>query len=378
MVRVRAFLALVALAVVALVTRPAEAHPLLQDHLEIVRDPRAESEVTILITSTLRATLTALGRAPRAGAFYAPDEVERAVQEGLPYLLAHLHVEIDHVPVTPTAADVSLTGPVTQPVHRLLDTEKLFSRATLRFRAPGRRPSTISLSHTMLTDVVEPSGARFSLDYVVADAPGGARVLRAGETLDLPLGAARASSSGETFVSFLREGALHILGGFDHLLFLAAIALGALRVRSLFVVVAAFTLAHTVTLTLATLGLVHVPAAIVEPLIGVSIVVAAALALTGRARGRALTAFGFGLVHGLGFASGLDAALGGDRAHLALALLAFTVGIEVVQQALVLPAFALARAARKTPRGTRVVEWATLIVIVLGALFVVQALKRGG
>ncbi|MFO0670610.1 MAG: hypothetical protein U0235_13425 [Polyangiaceae bacterium] len=60
-----------------------------------------------------------------------------------------------------------------------------------------------------------------------------------------------------------------------------------------------------------------------------------------------------------------------------LALAAFTLGIELVQQA-VLPLYALIRAAWARARGALVIEWATLVVVVLGVLFVIQALKRGG
>ena len=380
-----ATVALMTLMTLALFVGRAEAHPLHQDRLEIMPDPSVRGGFSIVITSAIGTTMTALGREPRAGAFYAPDEVSRAVADGLPYLLAHLHVEIDHVAVRPGGAEVALAEPVTSPVHRLADEDRVRSRAVLRYRAQTDTPRTLTLRHDMLTDVVDRNGARWSLDYVIADAGHAPRVLRANEPLELPFpGAGSTRSAGGTFASFFREGVFHILTGFDHLLFLAAIVLGARRARSLFFVVGAFTVAHTLTLALATMGLVRIPAAVVEPLIGASIVVAAALSLTrlreeaASERGRAAVAFVFGLVHGLGFASGLTAALAEDRSHLALALVAFTLGIELVQQGLVLPFYALVRAARARTRGALVVEWATLVVVVLGVLFVIQALKRGG
>ena len=384
-----ATVALMTLMTLALFGGHAEAHPLHQDRLEIAPDPSDRAAFSIVVTSAIGTTMTALGREPRAGAFYAPDEVSRAVADGLPYLLAHLHVEIDHVPVLPGGAEVALAEPVTRPVHRLADEDRVRSRTVLRYRAQSDAPRTITLRHDMLTDVVDRNGVRWSLDYVIADAGNAPRVLRADEPLELPFpGAGRTRGTGGTFASFFREGVFHILTGFDHLLFLAAIVLGAQRARSLFFVVGAFTVAHTLTLTLATMGIVRIPAAVVEPLIGASIVVAAALSLTRlradtasdreRERGRIAVAFVFGLVHGLGFASDLTAALAEDRSHLVLALAAFTLGIELVQQGLVLPLYALIRAARARARGALVIEWATLVVVVLGVLLVIQALKRGG
>ncbi|MFO0670611.1 MAG: hypothetical protein U0235_13430 [Polyangiaceae bacterium] len=97
--------------------------------------------------------------------------MSRAVADGLPLrLLAHLHVEIDHVPVPPGGAEVALAEPVTRPVHRLADEDRARSRTVLRYRAQSDAPRTITLRHDMLTDVVDRNGVRWSLDYVIADA----------------------------------------------------------------------------------------------------------------------------------------------------------------------------------------------------------------
>ena len=142
---------------------------------------------------------------------------------------------------------------------------------------------------------------------------------------------------------FLRLGLWHILSGLDHLAFVLALVLAASRMttvprplRNLVVVLSAFTVAHAITLMLAGLDLVHLPARAVETTIALSIAVAAADAWAGcnRLRVRVALVFAFGLVHGLGFADILGAAqLRG--AMLVSALLCFNFGIELGQLALV-------------------------------------------
>lgn len=153
------------------------------------------------------------------------------------------------------------------------------------------------------------------------------------------------------FPVFLRLGAQHILSGWDHLAFLAALVLAARRLRSLLYVVTAFTLAHSVTLALAALEFVDVSAfsGLVEIAIALSIAyVAADCLLRPRlARSRWIEAFVFGLVHGLGFAGFLRESLVREKA-VGTALFAFNLGVELAQVALVSVAvLALAALPRK-------------------------------
>lgn len=135
--------------------------------------------------------------------------------------------------------------------------------------------------------------------------------------------------------TYLVLGIEHILTGVDHLLFVSGLLLLVTGVRRLLLTVSAFTLSHTVTLTLATLGFVHVPPAPVEAVIALSIVFVAYEVLRkdeipqGLAQRKPwLVAFSFGLLHGLGFAGGLSAA-GLPAGHIPLALGFFSAGVEV-------------------------------------------------
>jgi len=136
-------------------------------------------------------------------------------------------------------------------------------------------------------------------------------------------------------------GVIHILEGVDHLLFVLALVLIVGDLRRLLATITAFTVAHSLTLAAATLGLVHVPQAPVEAAIALSIVFVAAEivhGLQGRpgltARAPWVVAFAFGLLHGLGFAGAL-AEVGLPARVIPLALAFFNVGVEVGQLAFV-------------------------------------------
>jgi hydrogenase/urease accessory protein HupE len=155
--------------------------------------------------------------------------------------------------------------------------------------------------------------------------------------------------------AYLRHGIDHILLGYDHLLFVFALILIVRSTRVLVWTITAFTLAHSITLALATLGFVHVPGPPVEATIALSILLLAC-EIPRLHRGEAsftarwpwLVAFSFGLLHGLGFASAL-AEIGLPRGDVPLALFAFNVGVEVGQLAfiaVVLGLFALVKRIR--------------------------------
>ena len=152
-----------------------------------------------------------------------------------------------------------------------------------------------------------------------------------------------AATSGTLAVvqAYLTHGIEHILFGFDHLLFVLGLILIVPSRRVLFVTITAFTLAHSITLALATLGVVHVPGPPVEAAIALSILLLAT-EIVHRERGAIgftarwpwVVAFSFGLLHGFGFASALSN-VGLPQGDIPLALFAFNVGVECGQLAFV-------------------------------------------
>ena len=163
------------------------------------------------------------------------------------------------------------------------------------------------------------------------------------------------SSVWRGFVALVRLGVWHIWIGIDHILFLVALILPSVLTREggrwrpadrfgtafmkILTIVTCFTVAHTITLSLAALGIVHVPSRLVESIIALSIAIAALHNLKPMARvNEAAIAFVFGLFHGFGFASVLgDLGLGTD--HLVLSLLGFNVGVELGQVAIIAAIF---------------------------------------
>lgn len=136
---------------------------------------------------------------------------------------------------------------------------------------------------------------------------------------------------------FVVEGVEHILFGFDHLLFVLALMLIVRSTRTLLLTITAFTVAHSITLTCATLGWLTLPSGPVEIMIAFSIVLVAA-EIVAMERGQTsltisapwLVAFAFGLLHGFGFAGALQD-LGLPQNDIPLALLCFNVGVEIGQ-----------------------------------------------
>lgn len=193
---------------------------------------------------------------------------------------------------------------------------------------------------------------------------------------------------GAVLAGYLRLGARHILCGFDHLAFLAGLVLLVGGLGSLVRTVTAFTVAHGLTVVLAATTRLALPQPPVEALIAASILlVARELLVPPRApgdasllrRAPALSALGFGLLHGLGFASALAEA-GLPPRHVPLALLGFNLGVEAGQLAvvalLVVPLRALLRV--RTAQGSPS-PWATrLPAYALGAVATAWLLARLG
>jgi hypothetical protein len=189
--------------------------------------------------------------------------------------------------------------------------------------------------------------------------------------------------------AYVREGVWHIWIGFDHILFLVSLLLPAVLVRrdgkwrpapdfrsafwDVFRIVTAFTVAHSITLTLAALELVALPSRLVESAIAASVVLAALNNLVPVVdRGRWLVAFAFGLVHGLGFAGALQD-LGLPRGSLALSLAGFNIGVELGQLAIVAAFLPAAFALRRTFAYRRMIlAGGSVAIVAIAALWLVE------
>ncbi|MCV6595721.1 MAG: HupE/UreJ family protein [Mangrovicoccus sp.] len=197
----------------------------------------------------------------------------------------------------------SCAGPITDGVVRIEGLERMATDVLLRFVAePGGRPQTLRLTPS------EPA-------------------------TNLP----ETPSPWGVFTSYAQLGLEHILEGLDHLLFVFALLLLIPDLRRLFWAITSFTLAHSITLTAATLGWLHLPVAPVEAVIALSIVFLASEIVQRRDGAPRLSeaapwlvSFAFGLLHGLGFASALDE-IGLPQGEIPLALFAFNIGVEAGQ-----------------------------------------------
>src|SRR4051794_8611030 len=167
----------------------------------------------------------------------------------------------------------------------------------------------------------------------------------------------------EVIGTYTGLGIEHILTGADHLLFVLALVLIVRSRRQLFITITAFTIAHSITLALATLNLVRIPGPPVEATIALSIVFVASEIVRSR-RGREglaarkpwIIAFAFGLLHGLGFAGALDE-IGLPQNAIPLALLFFNVGVEIGQLIFVVAVLAAAAIASRLMRRHAEPRW---------------------
>lgn len=209
--------------------------------------------------------------------------------------------------------------------------------------------------------VTEDPALSFSLGAMVASAPA----------------AEPAAGLGRYFLL----GIEHILSGYDHLLFLFALVVACRSVRAVLIIVTAFTLAHSITLALAALGMVKLPTLWVESFIALSIVFVGVenVFFKVELKRRAVLTMGFGLVHGLGFASALkDLGLGANGQSILGPLVVFNLGVETGQLALVGIVLPILLTLRKRVGFEKyAVPVMSGIVIVIGSLWFLQRVSGG-
>lgn len=377
------------------------AHPLLQDTWWVTLET---NRAVMRVSSTLREVSIVCGPAfsanlPSSMAGWDPAFVQQGA-----YLRNHLEVSADgrRLPlelldwklVTDAGADLASNSP------EYLDE----TRAVFDFECrwgEGRIPKSLRLASTTLEDQRYAPGIIWEVIYAVAVKSQdkqmiGSGVVRPGLPMDViiptstvlekspdsPAGAPLPESN--PFGSFLRLGIHHILTGYDHLLFLAALALASVHLVDYLRVVVAFTLAHSITVTCAAFHWVHVAPWLVEPFIALSIIAVALdngwIPRSAGSKRPLLTAFGFGLVHGLGFASGLNEALGnGGGMVVAFAIVAFCLGVEIGHLLVGIPFWTFLHVL--TLRNGisfrfRLQKWGSVFIAMGGAYFLVAAIRE--
>ena len=183
------------------------------------------------------------------------------------------------------------------------------------------------------------------------------------------------SGNWATFFSFIRAGFVHVVPlGRDHILFVLGLFLLSRKWKPLLWQVTTFTAAHTITLGLATTGVVHVPSSVIEPVIAGSIVVIALenIFYPKYSPWRLLVVFVFGLVHGLGFARALSE-LGLPPTSLLTSLLGFNVGVEVGQLTVIVLAFIATMWLRGSDRYRKfMVLPGSISIAVIGTYWMIQ------
>jgi hypothetical protein len=319
---------------------PAQAHetrPAVAD-LTVLSDS-AELTFSLTLEAPLAGIdlerLTDTNDAPEAERYdalraLAPEELAAQARTLWPDLSRQITLSVNGtpVPLRLDAVEVPQVGDVDLPRDTLL---------RLSAALPPGEDGVVFQAAPELGEIILRQQGAGDAAYAALLAPGEASVA-------IPRDAAALEEDAWTSVKrYVVQGFEHILPkGVDHILFVLGLFFCSAAFSALLWQVSAFTVAHTVTLALATFGVVTISPSIVEPLIALSIAYVALenIVFTRMSPWRPAVVFGFGLLHGLGFASVLGD-LGLSPGHAALSLISFNVGVELGQLAVIAAAFLL-------------------------------------
>ncbi|WP_201007385.1 HupE/UreJ family protein [Paenibacillus glycanilyticus] len=291
---------------------------------------------------------------------FSPEVLQKFVTEHKDdveaYLLDKIHLYADSLPLEGSLLTLEATVARDQP----------YAEAILRFDLSGK-PEHFVLDYQPIYDDVD----QWHMNYV---------------TLDLKQDGSDKQSYVLNFdkrevelgkISLLRAvkqffilGIEHLITGYDHILFVLSLLIGARSMKQILGVVTAFTAAHTVTLLLAGFGVIHLPGKLVESVIALSIIYVALNSILNKnaSKHNLFLAFGFGLIHGCGFAATLSE-MRLDGGQMAASLLTFNVGIEFGQLMIVLLLYPVIHYARRI-RWTMPAMSATISVF--GLIWLIQ------
>lgn len=243
------------------------------------------------------------------------------------------------------------------------------SYVEVTLRAEGASPDqAMDLKVTVLTDLYS---SHRNLAEAVTPAGRQTMVFEDGRVWRLE---PKRASGWKTGWAFLKLGVEHIGTGYDHLAFLLGLLLAAPTLKALVGIVTCFTLAHSLTLALATLGVINPPAQAVEVAIALSVAwVGIENVVTEKVRFRWLLAFAFGLIHGFGFA-GILRDMDLARSGIALSLFSFNAGVEVGQIAVICLLWPLTRALLRGAHGPKIVRYASISIAACGLYWFAERL----
>ena len=321
--------------VLALSSSPAYAHEVVPTIADLtVTEGRAELNLRINLEAFIAGvdldTVEDTNDAPQAQDYDAlralsPDELEARAPELLDGWNALPVLSVDGEPVTLESVSVMVPEGVDIELPRIAEW-------TLAADVPTGTSVTIAWPE---------GGGNLVLRQQGVDEPFTGLISGGDTSPEIAMSGGNQAGGWETFAGYIPVGFDHILPqGLDHILFVLGLFFLSVHLGPLIWQVSAFTLAHTVTLALGALGLVSVPGSIVEPLIAASIVYVAVenIFARGLTKWRPAVVFGFGLLHGLGFASVL-AEFGLPEDQFIPALIGFNVGVEVGQLTVIALAF---------------------------------------
>lgn len=376
----------VLLAVLVFTRSAAQAHPNLQNSLTVAFEPsrvRVDVNVSVKELSVAHGIeglpVNGVGRLDTGA-------IKRAADDHRDYVLHHLKLSAGA-----TVLKGKMIGLISP--RFFADPVQTFYQYQIEYPFVGPPAAEIGFFHEMLKEWPYSAGTAWNVSYVVRTKQADGKeaspwLLPYQRTISIPTGwkntVVPPSGAWRSFREYLWYGFMHILTGYDHLLFITALVIGTLSFWEMVKVIAAFTVAHSLTLALCVFGLVRLPTYMVEPVIALSIIfVALENALRpqqAHSRARLAVAFGFGLIHGLGFAGGLlDAMTGLPALSIWIALIAFSLGVEIGHQVVVLPLYTLLSMSRnKVTIATyaRLIRTSSAIVALGGCYFLVVALRQ--
>jgi len=356
-----------------------KAHPQIQDAMWIVIEPKMTK---VAVNVSLREIGIAQGLVLSESIPLEQTQYDQAALKNGAYLLSHLNVSGEHIrfggKLTRVIPPVSIGAP-----------EETIYQYQFEYSFVGKMPSEIRLSETMLAEFPYAAGTPWTVSYAIQSKQkrtdqASTWLLTPSQPVAIPVQADQSLGPWRTLLSYIHHGIVHILTGYDHLLFLTALVIATAGFWEMVEVIIAFTIAHSFTLALCVFGIFRLPPWLVEPMISLSIIfVALENAIwpeRSHFRLRLGVAFVFGLVHGLGFSGGLLQAMEGmPPIGIWIALIGFSFGIELGNQIIILPLFGLLALGRRKlapPRQIQIIRSGSLVISALGVYYLCVALKE--